>query len=741
MKIKGDTNAVIQFSELFFDSEDLVAITAINSKTEKLVTQTFKAKNKAAISKFIDRYNGICNLYFSVNQPKTEIRKKATRRDIKTLNYLHVDIDPRAGEDHEQERERIRKIFQDIEKLNLPKPTFIIDSGGGYQLFWRLSPSVEINGDLELAEKYKKYNVQIAHLTDGDSCYSIDHIMRLPGTVNIPNTQKRKRGRTEALAKLFEYNDVSYELEKNFTSVLIRETQELNNHCASTKLNICTSAKGLNDVDELDQYNVPDRIKVVIVQGHDPDNPKPPEKDGTRSGWLFDVVCNLVRYAVPDNVIFAIITDPIFRISESILDKGSNSKKYALRQIERAKELAEDFICDKYHKPYNNQHNIRVALHKLGHQLSYDEFSNRLLIDNRHLNEADVTRLYLEIELKFKFRPTKDYFWMVIEDCARQDSFHPIREYLDSLHWDGVSRLDNWLFKYGGAKDSPFVRAAGRIVLIAAVRRIRQPGTKFDEMLVLESNQGMSKSEALSILAIKPEWFSDDLPLNADSKRQIESIAGRWIVEADELKGMRKGDVEHLKSFLSRRVDRARLAYDRYVTEIPRQCIVIGTTNSERYLRDNTGNRRFWPVKVEIFDLLALKRDVGQLWAEAAYLEKQNDVSIRLDKSLWQFAADEQEKRHVEDPFVITLTSALGDQKGKLRATVAWDIIGVPLGQRTQEHNARLGEALRILGFSRIKRRFGGSPEWCYVRGDKKEQRCEIVVGRWTDPAETRCNF
>ena len=120
-------------------------------------------------------------------------------------------------------------------------------------------------------------------------------------------------------------------------------------------------------------------------------------------------------------------------------------------------------------------------------------------------------------------------------------------------------------------------------------------------MLVLESAQGKMKSTALSVLAVKEDWFTDDLPLSADTKLIIERLQGRWIVEAAELTGMRRSDAEHLKSFLSRRRDRARMAYGRIPNEVPRQCVIIGTTNSKNYLRDGTGNRRFWPVSVDEF--------------------------------------------------------------------------------------------------------------------------------------------
>ena len=140
-------------------------------------------------------------------------------------------------------------------------------------------------------------------------------------------------------------------------------------------------------------------------------------------------------------------------------------------------------------------------------------------------------------------------------------------DYLDSLNWDGKPRVDTWLTDYLGVPETPYSRAVGRLLLVAAVRRARHPGCKFDEMLVLENEQGKDKSTALKVLAVREEWFADDLVLNDDPKKQIEQISGKWIVEAGELKGMRRRQAEFLKSFLSRQMDRARMSYGRLVRE------------------------------------------------------------------------------------------------------------------------------------------------------------------------------
>jgi hypothetical protein len=406
------------------------------------------------------------------------------------------------------------------------------------------------------------------------------------------------------------------------------------------------------------------------------------------------------------------------------------------RQIRRAHgevaAEADEFQVTDKGVPYKNQHNVRVALRKMGVQLSHDQFANRLFITGlcgfgSALVDEAVARIWLETERQFGFRPNKDFYWTVVQDEARRRGFHPVHEYLDELRWDETPRIDTWLCRYGNASDTPYVRAVGGLMLVAAVRRVRKPGCKFDEMVVLESPQGDLKSTALQTLAVRDEWFTDDLPLNADTPRVIEQLGGRWIVEAAELKGLRKGDIEHLKTFLSRRVDRARLAYGRMPVEQPRQCVIVGTTNDERYLRDNTGNRRFWPVRVGRFDVESLRADRDQLWAEAAHREA-TGASIRLDPALYGTAAEQQADRQVADPWVATMEAALGDRHGKLRAEEAWLIVGLRSAQRTQEHNVRLGSAMQELGWERKKLRFGSTPAWCYVKGSKAEREQQLTV-------------
>lgn len=706
-----DAQTAIDFLRTIYPDGPWV-LTAIAPDGPGIVTRTFAPDQEPALRAWLVEHGASHNLYWAVNPPVRPLTKKASRADIAALAWLHVDIDPRAGEELAAERERaLRKLTTDL-PADVPPPTIIIDSGGGYQGFWRLAETVPINGDIEKAEDAKLWNLQLEIAFGADSCHNIDRIMRLPGTVNRPDAKKRAKGRTEALARAVELHaDRVYPIEQF--------------HKAQSKARSPRPAR----VGSVQDLPVSDEVKVAVEHGHDPNDPS---RLPSRSEWLFWVVCELLRAKVDDDTICSVITDERFAISASVIEK-SNAGEYARRQVDRARlRIAQDFRTNKGGAPFrDSQHNIRVALAKLGVTVEYDEFADRKLIAGLDgfgpaLDDQALTQMRLLIDQRFEFLPPKELFADVVTVVAMENRRHPVREYLDALTWDGTERLDTWLVRYAGVADSEYVRAVGRIVLIAAVRRVRRPGWKFDEMLVLEGPQGSGKSSLLARLAVHDDWFSDDLPLNADTKRQMEALAGKWIVEAGELKGMRRGDVEALKSFLSRQYDRARMAYGREPTEQPRQCVIIGTTNSREYLRDGTGNRRFWPVLAGEIDLELLGRDRDQLWAEAAAREADGEKTT-LDRRLWAVASAEQSEREMRDGWEELLESELGDHSGKIRALDLWRLVGVDSERRTQDQNARLGQTMRRLGWERTKARFGDRPEHCYRRGPRGDQRLQVT--------------
>jgi hypothetical protein len=393
------------------------------------------------------------------------------------------------------------------------------------------------------------------------------------------------------------------------------------------------------------------------------------------------------------------------------------------------------FSVDQDGKPYPTQRNIKLALRKLGVGLSFNVFNGKTIISRDDheeiLQDHHVIDVWLEIDRTERFKPSKEFFFDVVGSIARERKFHPVCDYLDGAQaqWDGVSRVEGLFSKYFGAADTEFNRAAAKCWMVAAVRRVRSPGVKFDEMIVVESPQGKGKSSAFAALAVQPAWFSDNLALGAKSKEVIELTQGKWIIEIAELHGMRKAEIERVKAQLSRQFDEARLAYGRITEHVPRQFVFCGTSNNKSYLKDATGNRRFWPVETGDIDLDALKRDVDQLWGEAATLEAAGE-SIRLDKALWGVAAEEQEQRQIENPFFDVLRLHFEEKDGRVRSLDVYDILGIGLERRSPAVIEQVQAAMEKLGWNKkAVVRFGKEPSTSgFVKGDGRRmwKWCEL---------------
>ncbi len=245
----------------------------------------------------------------------------------------------------------------------------------------------------------------------------------------------------------------------------------------------------------------------------------------------------------------------------------------------------------------------------------------------------------------------KDRIFDAVNVVAQQAAFHPVREYLDGCTWDGVPRVETLLIDYLGADDTPYTRAVTRKTLAAAVKRIYHPGCKFDYMLTLRGRQGLGKSALIAKLG--GDWFSDSFT-TLQGKEAYEQVMGVWIMEVGELAGMRKAEAETIKLYVSKQKDRFRPAYGRRLQEFPRQCVFIGTTNESQFLRDTTGNRRFWVVDTpneperDMWEELTPEL-IRLIWAEAVELYKAGE-KLYLSKDLERAAREIQETYEEENP-------------------------------------------------------------------------------------------
>jgi predicted P-loop ATPase len=230
---------------------------------------------------------------------------------------------------------------------------------------------------------------------------------------------------------------------------------------------------------------------------------------------------------------------------------------------------------------------------------------------------------------------------------AREVRVHPVRDYLNHLRWDGVPRLAQWTVSYLGADETELNKTFGARWMISAVARVIQPGIKADHMLILEGPQGSKKSSAIKTLA-GADWFTDEIA-EIGSKDAAQQMRGIWIIEIAELDAISRAEVSRIKAFLTRTTDRYRPPYERYIVTVPRQCVFAGSVNPETYLRDETGNRRFWPVRCGSIDLDALARDRDQLWAEAVARYRDGAIWWLDEPELVASAKAEQDQRYHAD--------------------------------------------------------------------------------------------
>ena len=266
--------------------------------------------------------------------------------------------------------------------------------------------------------------------------------------------------------------------------------------------------------------------------------------------------------------------------------------------------------------------------------------------------DADDAQLISYVDAHYGTFSARNYD-IAVTKVADDRAYHPIREFIESLpEWDKVPRVDTLLVDYLGAADTAYVRAVTRKTLCAAISRVLRPGCKFDSMLVLNGPQGVGKSTLIAKLA--GEWFSDSLNLgDTKDKTAAEKLQGYWILEIGELAGLKKAEVETLRSFLSRQNDIYRAAFGKRATPHLRQCVFFGTTNAESgYLRDTTGNRRFWPVKTpgsgkkQSWNLT--HEEILQIWAEALVYVRQGE-KLYLSPEMDALAKDEQREAMESD--------------------------------------------------------------------------------------------
>ena len=405
--------------------------------------------------------------------------------------------------------------------------------------------------------------------------------------------------------------------------------------------------------------------------------------------------------------------------------------------------------CYKGGFPKPSLHNAILAVEAIGAQCSKDTFHDRLIMDGDQVTDIAIRALRVRLSNRFGLDFTETHLSDAVSILCEAHAFDPIAGMLEEAeaNWDGVARLDQMGPLYFQTEDTPLSRQCVRKTMIAAVARVRQPGIKFDTILTMESPEGLNKSSAWAVLAGAGN-FSDERIIGKDSREVQELLRGVWIHESSDLAGLTKAEVETVKAFASRTSDRARPAYGRHLVDQPRRSVEVATTNDTAYLLSQTGNRRFWPVKVKgMIDLGRLAEDRLQLWGEAAHYQSQGE-SLVLDEALWPVAGVEQEARRVRHPWedilqkmarVPTVGPSAGigasehrviyrelNEERVASADIFNHVLKIPNGQLHNGHSKTLASVMRTLGWEHGTFRQGEGP----VKGYKRTVVTEVTGNR-----------
>src|SRR3990167_763203 len=341
---------------------------------------------------------------------------------------------------------------------------------------------------------------------------------------------------------------------------------------------------------------------------------------------------------------------------------------------------------------------------------------SRVDVKDHTINDREILEIRYYFECTTKAKTSTKMITDAIIIVAVENPYHPIRDWLETLKWDGVKRLNKWLIDYCGAEDEKYVREVGRKVLVASIARVYQPGIKFDYMLILEGETGIGKTQLVKALG---EDWSIDIELRDCDKDTIDKMRGAWIIEIPELAGMKRTEIETLKAFLSRPMDRERFAYARRSENFPRQSIFIGTHNpsgNNTYFWDDTGHRRFWPITCQKADYEGVRRVRDQLFAEA-YIEwfaKKEKLYI-TDSEIIKKVEEEQRNRLASDPWQDTISKYLiGKDEQAITGKEILEHLKIFPEKQTVSHLMRVGIVMKKLGWEKRRPLIGDNRQWAY---------------------------
>jgi predicted P-loop ATPase len=750
MKAVPDFRGAITFLEALRSPPWL--ITAIAPDTGNI--ETISAKDAREARNFLHKHAGERNMYYSVNPPKAALNKKAKKEDIAAVEYVHADLDPADGESPEEAK---RRYLAALEKFE-PQPCSVVDSGNGIQALWQLKTPVTLASQDTINDAEARMKALMERLGSVAGTQNVDRIMRLPGTTNFPNERKRKKGYVVCPTRQIDLVAVSartlvelsdFALPQKVEAPKPKQKQEIEKTSIDWSL-VAQHEGWLKSADDLPKDFSPKGKSIVGHVGDLSDLCDHLKRGGhiqrDYSSWS-EVTLALASIFKADErftleQIAAALMCPL-PCNAHVTNKPAVAEQR--RAVERALARAHgpSGPAPKWREktakglPRRSMHNARLAIEALGVNCKRDNFQQKILFgyandDAQHqlqlqpivgeVSDDGIIRLRQMISDRFGADLGDVAVREAVKSLALEHCFDPVLDMLAEAEgaWDGIPRVDRLAVDYLNADDTPLNRAMGRKWMVAAVRRARQPGVKFDNMLVLESEEGLNKSSAFRVLA--GEYFSDESIFGNKAREIIEQLSGVWIHESAELSGLRRSEVEAVKALISRQYDKGRPAYGHFVVDIPRRSVFGGTTNSNEYLLSEDGNRRFWPLAIrKRIDIEKLRLDRLQLWGEAARLETAGE-SLILDESLWPKAAEAQENRRVTDPWEDSLADLpysieYHDKDGHRRELpilhdgyeqeivstkdILTHVLKVPVEKQTSAHSMRVAKIMKHHGWQR----------------------------------------
>lgn len=431
-------------------------------------------------------------------------------------------------------------------------------------------------------------------------------------------------------------------------------------------------------------------------------------------------------------------------MSDIPLDDRTDDLKN-IRKQSKAKAMREQGFLLQGNQYKNTMMNVLKLLEKDGDLIEMFKYNQLLgqieynktpkwdknIEKNKSIDDGDGIFIKGLLAEKYQFEPNDKNIEQALFLYAKKNAYHPVKDYLESLKWDNVQRLNIWLAKIVDLKNTSYIECVGRKLICAMIKRIYEPGCQFDTMVVFEGKEGIYKTTMLKILG--GEWYSS-FSCRYFDKDAVDMLRGKWLLEFEELASLQKDDWDTIKGFISRTTDRARLAYRRNTADFKRQCVLVGTMNpigDNQYFRDPGDNRRFWPIECgNNIDITWLKENRDQIFAEAMTLWKEERLDLDNNEAI-STVIEAQQARKPHDAWIDIIDDSIGPREILTPVEVAI-LLGVQKDKINLSVLTRIGFCMRKLGWD--AKRYGAKQKRVYVKpGTDINKFNQEIEARWDE--------